>query len=185
MINRIRNCLVFASALLLLAACGSNITVTSDWDPAIDFSQFKTVYLLEDKKPISPMIDQRIRNAIADDLKAKGLAVVEDEEQADMAVGYTVSTEERSQFRTTNTGWGGYSYHHSPWSSSVSASSSRTTESKYTVGTLLIAAFKRDAKSQIWQGTASGRVRETTKPEQSEQQIREAVTEAMQSFPPQ
>ncbi|SMF24741.1 protein of unknown function [Alteromonadaceae bacterium Bs31] len=184
MISLLRKFVLFSCIAFLLAACGSNLTVTSDWDTSVDFSKFKSVLILPDDNASTPMVDQRIRKAITDDLVSKGFVIVEDEAKADVAIAYTVTTEERSQFRTTNTGVGGYSMYHSPWNASMSASSSRTTESKFTVGTLIMAAFQREGKTQVWQGTASGRVRESTSPQQSEQNIREAVTEAMVSFPP-
>jgi hypothetical protein len=176
-------------AVALLAGC-SSISVTNDWDTSIDFNQFKTFFMLTNEEPsINQLIDQRVRAAIVADLTAKGLQQVDDADQADLAFGYRVTTEDRTSFQTVYDGWGAYGYPYSrrswyrgSWDGTLATST--TSQINYTVGTLVIAAFQEDSQTLVWEGTGSGVVNPSTSPEQSTQKINEAVQRIMESFPP-
>jgi hypothetical protein len=59
--------------LFALGAC-SSISVESDWDTSVDFSQFRTFGLIDNREPtVNRLVDDRIRAAISADLHAKGL----------------------------------------------------------------------------------------------------------------
>jgi hypothetical protein len=183
--NTILHFTVLWLAVLVVAGC-SSISVTSDWDTSVDFSQFKTFVVLENEEPsINRLIEQRVRAAIVEDLTAKGLQQVDVADQADLAFAYQVTTEERTSFQTVHSGWGayGYPYSRSSWYGGTLASS-RTTQVNYTVGTLVIAAFEVDNETLVWEGSGSGVVNPSTSPEQSTQKIKEAVQSILESFPP-
>ena len=173
--------IVFAS----LAAC-SGISVTSDWDPGVDFSQFKTFAVLEETQPsINRLVDQRVRAAIVAELTAKGLRQVDTPDKADLAIGYQVTTEQHSTDHTVHSGWGtrGYrSSRHTHWRTPTGTS--RTTQVNFTVGTLVIAAFQMSDKELVWEGSASGTVNPSSGPEQREQRINDAVQRILKDFPP-
>jgi hypothetical protein len=171
-------------ALAVLTAC-SGITTTSDWDPGVDFSRFKTFALLEEAQPsVSRLVDQRVRAAIAAELGAKGLQQVERPEQADLAIGYQVTTEERTSYHTVHNGWRTNRYWTSRahWGSSVGTSTTR--QVNFTVGTLVVAAFQMGDKELVWEGSASATVDPSSGPERSEQRINEAVGRIFEDFPP-
>ena len=176
-------------AVVLFAGC-SSISVTSDWDTGIDFTQFKTFFMLAHEEPsINSLIDQRLRAAIVADLTAKGLQQVEAADQADLAFGYQVTTEDRTSYQTIQSGWGAYGYPYSrrswyrgAWDGTLATST--TTQINYTVGTLVIAAFQADKQTLVWEGTGSGVVNPSRNPEQSTQKINEAVQRILESFPP-
>ncbi|MEN8692154.1 MAG: DUF4136 domain-containing protein, partial [Desulfobacterales bacterium] len=70
--NIIIKCTAFITAIATLIAC-SGISVRSDWDTEVDFSKFKTFYVLEEERQsINPFVDQRINSAIVADLTSKG-----------------------------------------------------------------------------------------------------------------
>ena len=172
---------VFAS----LAAC-SGISVTSDWDPGVDFSKFKTFAVLEETQPsINRLVAQRIRAAIVMELTAKGLQQVDTPDKADLAIGYQVTTEERTTHHTVHSGWDGY---RSGWSGSTHwrspAGTSTTRQVNFTVGTLVIAAFRMSDKELVWEGSASGTVNPSSGPERSQQRINDAVQRVLKDFPP-
>jgi hypothetical protein len=176
-------------AVVLLAGC-SSISVTNDWDTSVDFSQFNTFVMLEDEEPaINRLIDQRIRAAIVADLSAKGLQQIDDLDKADLAFGFEVTTEERTSLQTIHSGWGasGYPFSHSSWDRSAwhgTMGTSRTTQIDYTVGTLVIAAFQVNNETLVWEGSGSSVVNPARSPEQSTQNINEAVQRILKSFPP-
>ncbi len=171
--------------VISLVAC-SSISVTSDWDTSVDFSQFTTFAILENETPtINRLIDQRIVDAIAADLVAKGLQHVDTADRADLAIGYQVTTEERTSFHTVHSGWGAYGYpsSRSSWYGGTPGSS-RTTQANYTVGTLVIPVFQMATKELVWEGSGSGVVNPSRTPEQSVKQINDAVQSILKGFPP-
>ena len=167
-----------------LAAC-SGIRVTSDWDPAVDFSQFQTFAILDEgQQARNPLNDRRIRAAIAADLSAKGFRQVDTLDKADLAIGFQITTDERTSYQTVHHGWSSAGFHRrrSHWGGSVGIST--TTQWNYTVGTLVIAVFEARDKELVWEASGSRTKNPSSSPEQSEQRINEAVREIMQDFPP-
>ncbi len=168
-----------------LAAC-SGISVTSDWDPGVDFSQFNTFAVLEETQPsINRLVDQRVRAAIVAELTSKGLRQVDVPDKADLAIGYQITTEQHTSHHTVHSGWGtrGYrSSRHTHWRTPVT--SSTTTQVNFTVGTLVIAAFQVSDKELVGEGSGSGTVNPSSGPEQSERRINDAVQRILKDFPP-
>lgn len=170
--------------IVALTAC-SGIRVTSDWDPAVDFSQFRTFAILEKgQQARNPLNDRRIRAAIAADLSAKGFRQVDTPAAADLAIGFQVTTDERTSYHTVHSGWGSAGFHRrrSHWSGTVGVST--TTQWNYTVGTLVIAVFEARDKELVWEASGSSTKNPSSNPEQNEQRINEAVREILQDFPP-
>lgn len=167
-----------------LAAC-SGIVVTNDWDPRVDFSQFQTFAVLEERgQPINRLTDQRIRAAIVGNLTSKGFRQVNTPDEADLAIGYQVTTDERTSYQTVHSGWGASGFGSSRTRWGGSGGISRTTQWNYTVGTLVIAAFEARDKELVWEASGTGIINPSSGPEQSEQRINDAVREIMQDFPP-
>ena len=173
--------IVFAS----LAAC-SGISVTSDWDPGVDFSQFKTFVVLEEtQQSVNRLVDQRIRAAIVAELTTKKLRQVDTPDKADLAIGYQITTEQQTSFHTVHNDWGTRGYRSrrtTHWG--TPAGTSTTTQVNFTVGTLVIAAFQMSDKELVWEGSASGTVNPSSGPEQREQRINDAVQRILKDFPP-
>ena len=173
-------------AIAALAAC-SSISVTTDWDPGIDFSKFKTFAVLENtEESINRLTDQRIRTALVAELTSRGLQKVDSPEMADLAIAYLVTTEQRTSFQTVHSGMGaGHGFHHNNVRFHGSLGTSRTTQHNYTVGTLIIAAYQMGNKELVWEGSASDIVNTTSRnPEQNQQHINDAVQKILKDFPP-
>jgi hypothetical protein len=95
---------------LALPGCGSGISVRSDWDPAVDFSGYHTFAVLDEAEGdgrAGPLTDQRIRAAITSTLEARGMRKISTADEADVAVGWQFTTDQRTSYRTVNTGWSG------------------------------------------------------------------------------
>ena len=187
MIQNVRNFIMKSTALFVsiaaLAAC-SSISVTSDWDTNVDFSIFETFAVLEEpKQPVNRLVDQRIRAALVAELTGKGLRQVDTPDKADLAIGYQVTTEERTTHHTVHSGWDGYrGGWNTHWRSPAGTSTTR--QVNFTVGTLVIAAFQMSDKELVWEGSASGTVNPSSGPEQREQRINDAVQRILKDFPP-
>ncbi len=172
------------ATIAVLTAC-SGIRVTSDWDPAVDFSQFQTFAILDEGgQARNRLTDQRVRAAIVADLSSKGFRHVDTPDAADLAIGFQVTTDERTSYQTVHSGWGsaGFGRRRSHWGGTVGIST--TTQWNYTVGTLVIAVFQARDKELVWEASGSRTKNPSSSPEQSEQRINEAVREIMQDFPP-
>ena len=99
--------------VVVLSGCGSGISVQTDWDPGVDFSAFNTFAVLDEATGgggLDQLTQNRIKTSITNTLQAKGMRQVDDPREADAAVGWQVTTEERSSFQTVNTGWSNYGW---------------------------------------------------------------------------
>lgn len=173
-----------------LSGCGSGISVTSDWEPGVDFTSFKTFVVLEEaggSSGIDQLTQNRIKTSITSNLQAKGMRQADSKDDADAAVGWQVTTDQRSSFQTVSTGWGGYGYGWGGWygGGMGGMSTSRTTETRYEVGTLVIAMFDTKRKEMIFTATGSKTLRtDNPSPQEAQKRIDEAVAKILEKFPP-
>jgi hypothetical protein len=173
-----------------LSGCGSGISVTSDWDPGVDFTTFNTFVVLDEASGgsgIDQLTQNRVKASIASNLQAKGMRQVDSEKDADVGVGWQLTTDQRSSFQTVNTGWGGYGWGRGGWygGSSMGMSTSRTTETRYEVGQLVIAMFDEKRQEMIFTATGSKTLSSGNQtPEQAQKNIDEAVAKILEDFPP-
>ena len=173
-----------------LSGCASGISVTNDWDPGVDFSAFSSFVVLDEAtggSGIDQLIQNRIKNSIASTLEGKGMRQVDSADDADAAVGWQVTTEQRSSFQTVTTGWGGYGYGRGGWygGRGMGMSSSRTTERRYDVGSLAIGIFDVKRDEMIFTSTGSKELSSgNLSPEESQKRIDEAVAKILEEFPP-
>ncbi len=183
--------LSIAAALVVgVAGCGPSITVTSDWDPSVDFSTYETFAVLDaagGAEGIDQFTHNRIMTAIADNLTAKGLRQVENPDNADLAAGWQLTTDQRSSYQTVSTGWGGYGRYGGGWYGGWGGgmTTSRTTETRYEVGTLVIALFDETKDQMIFTATGSKQLAAgDLTPDEAQRRIKDAVDRILRDFPP-
>ena len=80
-----------------------------------------------------------------------------------------------------HSGWVGTGYRHHPTRWGVSAGTSRTTQQRDTVGSLIISMFETDGKQLVWEGSASGTLDSSSG---REEQVNEVVQGILRDFPP-
>lgn len=178
-------------ALAFASACGG-ISVTTDWDPSFDFQAPQTFAVLDHAggQPLDRLNDQRVKNAITDVMVAKGFRQVGDTAQADIALGYQFTTEQRSTYQTVNTGWNSYGYGgYRSWyrygGASMGMSTSTTTERRYDVGSLVIAVFSTDAREMVFTSEGSKTLADSPPdPQEAQRRIHDAVEQILRDFPP-
>lgn len=171
-------------AAFLLSAC-SGISVSSDYDPAVDFTGYNTYTWLDTEgDDIDAITDSRIRNSIDAGMTARGFQ--KGGADADLAVGYQVTSAERRSYNTVNTGWGGgYGWGGYGWGGyGMGMGMSTTTEHVWEEGTLLIGMFDAGSKSLVWTGTATAALDPGRTPEERQQLIDDAVAKMLKNFPP-
>lgn len=132
------------------------MTVESDFSKDANFAGYKTFAFISDKPllmaqtaPVSPLFEGRAMNAAQDALTNKGFEFVDNRENADFVVSFTMGA--RDKIRVTNypstyrgpTAWQwGAPYH------------SEVDVRNYTEGTLAIDIFDVKDRSPVWHGWA-------------------------------
>ena len=166
-------------AAIAIAGCAS-FTYNHDFDPAVDFSKYKTYVWIEVADPATPhprgmneLIEKRIAATIDETLASKGYTKRQ-EGPADFVVNFIGTTQQKVDFNTYYTGWGYYGWH----------GGTQVEAYQYTEGTLIIDILDASTKGLSWRGTVSGTLEPTATPEQRNARIATAVAGIFQRFPP-
>lgn len=181
-----RNLLACIVATVALTACGSGIDTHSDWDPTANFRSYQTYAWVDGAytSGYGNLVDSRIQAAIEANLNAKGLRKATSGRDADLGVGFQVTTQDRTTLQTVSSGWpGGYygGYGYGGWG----GGSSTTYSQNYTDGSLIIGLFDTDSQKMVWQGVGTKTLSEGEQsPEERQKNINEAVAKIMEEFPP-
>jgi len=171
-------------ALVLALAC-STVRVTSDYDPEVDFSAYRSYAWLPRTPEAtghprldSPMVQERVHRGIDRALAAKGYQP--GGEQADFFVTYQLAVDHKLDAYTTYREYYGlYGYR---------VAIPETTVREYDEGSLIIDVMDAKRQKVVWRGVASGRLRDTSgtqDPVELQARVYEVVDEVLASFPPQ
>jgi len=174
-------CFVLTAVVLVASACSSGISVRTDFDPAANFSSYRTFAWMPlpqntDYRLNNDLVDGRIRSAIENQLQAKGyqLGPVEG---ADFKVGYHAALEGKMDVRTINSYYG---YGWEQWSTI----SPQTYVDEYTEGTLVVDVVDAKSNELVWRGSGQGEVRERADPDERTRRINNAIAKILAEFPP-
>jgi hypothetical protein len=166
--------------LLLLASCIANPVVQTDHDAAVAFGNYTRYAWREQPGTASPLVRQRIVEAIDAQLQGKGWRLVP-ETEADAVLAAHVASREKYNIRTFYDEPAWHDWH---WYGvqNVGAGRATTNVTSYTVGTLVIDIFDARTKRAIWRATAEGTVPET--PAKINASIDETIPRMFTGFPP-
>jgi len=175
-----RNLFALGALLLVTAACAP-VSVSVDFDPEEDFTQFQTFSWVPmrqqktgDYRLDSPLLDKRIREAVEMQLMARGYTQVEDR-LPDFYVAYHLAVEDKLDVYTVNRYYGDFY-----WTYSIP----ETRVHQYEQGTLVIDIADARENELVWRGIGVGVVRQHSTPEQSTEDVNAAVGEILKRFPP-
>jgi len=177
------NALVYAPVIWSAVACaGIDITVDHEADPEADFAGYETYDWMPPEsrrvniKTRDPMVEQRIRNAIESQLRAKGLRKV-DSGEPDIRIGYLLVLEDGVDSQTM------YNRSDPDWRYRTYGPETTTTRTvAYTIGTLVIDVFEVEKKALVWRGAAEGQTRQDQDAGKQEKRINEAVRMILAEF---
>jgi hypothetical protein len=185
----LRGALLAVSALLL-AACQST-PIERDYDTSRDFTQYRTWTWAEqaitytptdDPRVRSDLTSQRIRDAVGDQLDARGLRPAREELPADLRVQVNVISEEEEDQVTTSFG-GSIGYWGWGWGGGPSYTQSRSVE--YQILTLQVDLRDADDDQLVWRGSDAEQLWNASQsPAERALQIREMVTRILSGYPP-
>ncbi|RJF93955.1 DUF4136 domain-containing protein [Sphingomonas cavernae] len=167
---------------LLIAACTASpasAKVTTDADPAANFSAYKTYYWAMKPEGGSPLMQQRIVDSVNARLQAKGWTLAAD--KGDVAVAAHVSTSEKQSLDTFYTGgpMGGWGWR--GWGG-MGMGSATTTVHSYAVGTLIVDMFDARTQQAVWRGTATGTL--PSSPDKATKTLNKDLDKMFAKFPP-
>jgi hypothetical protein len=172
---------LIVAALMVLAGCGSSVSVTTDYDKEADFGKLKSFAWMDvpttavgDVKAAAErntLLDKRIKAAVNKELETKGYEM--NEASPDFVMMYHVGIDDKINV----TDWG-YGYPSPYWGGH------NVSVYQYTQGTLILDIVDPVAKQLIWRGEAQGTVDPDASPEDREYRLGNAVTKLLESFPP-
>lgn len=180
-------------AVLVLSAC-SSINAAWDYDPNVNFTQYKTYAWVVQKADsagyhLDGLMDERVKEAVNLQLSAKGMILV-DPKDADMLVNYLTKTDKKINVDTFSTNFGYHPYYgpgpYGPgsnwgWGGNMQT---QTMVREYEVGTLIIDLVDNKTAKLIWRGSAADTVRDKNTPEERVQTINQVVGSVMVNYPP-
>lgn len=171
-----------------LFGCAS-ISISSQYDPQVDFSVYKTFSWIpkpEDRKPatdLAPELRQRLRDALGAALGAKGLSKV-DSSSADIHVVYYYYLGTKPRYWVSN--WG-YSYHpwratpwgyvYDPWRNEWGPT--QVVVDTIEVGTLIIDIIDTKSNELVWRSRGRGETGTST----ADTRLMEMAKRILEGFP--
>ncbi|QTT91127.1 DUF4136 domain-containing protein [Pseudomonas chlororaphis] len=172
----------------LLSACAAN-QVNHDFDASRDFAAYRSwsfkepalQYRPDDPRIKSDLTEQRIRQAVSDQLDQRGLRPAAAGKKADLNVQTYLIVESRQQMVTTNYGggWGG------PWNGYWGAPAYNETRSvTYKVATIQIDLLDGKDGKLVWRGSDEQILSSTPNPADRSTAIRETVGRILANYPP-
>ncbi len=166
----------------MVSGC-SSVNTSYDYDTQADFSKFQTFAWMpretttggnaQQAQADNSLFDQRLKNAVNNNLDAKGYTI--DTTEPDFVIIYHTGVQDKVNV----TNWG-YTYgpYWGPWGESVDVT-------QYTEGTLILDFINYETKNILWRGTAQKALSGNVKPEDAERNLQKAVDQLLAKFPPQ
>jgi hypothetical protein len=168
--------------LCFLASC-SSVTVNYDYDPAVDFSKYKTFEYYEgdpipgDELAKHPLVQKRVKEALIKGLIDKGYEQSESGDP-DFIVAVHAGVKERMQVHQTGGYYGGW---YDPWWGPYGGT---THVSHYDEGTLVVDVVDAAEKDLIWRGLGTAIVKEYSNQEKEQKALDGYLAKILANFPP-
>ena len=166
---------IYLCLLLPLLGC-SSISVFTDHDSGVDFSDYKTFAYFKpgiDKVEISDLDKRRIMKAI--DLQMSQKSMMKSD-MPDLLVSINTTAKEKVYVNNMNFGFWGWGWN--PWMWGPN----QNTVSSSTEGVLYIDLIDAKTKQLVWQGKGKGGISEYTK--NRDERIAIFVSEILKNYPP-
>ncbi len=172
--------LVLAGVALAVASGAWAQDVKVDYDKAANFGAIKTFSLKLGTAWGNQIGEKRVMDEFTEALTAKGWKVAP-EGQADSQVVLHGATQTKRSLNTFYSGgMGGYGYR--GWGGMGGTGTATTTESEYTVGTLVVDIFDAKGKSLLWRGVAQDELSDKT--DKNIKKLGKASEKLFKDFPP-
>jgi len=175
--------LMGAATLAIVSPGCSRVAVEATADPRANFSTYTSFAFLPRggmtgppadvprrlRATLDPLYHAHVQEAVTRDLKAKGLVLAPDRDEADLLIAYRTVVGNRTDIYPPIYGGGWYGY--GAWPGYAH---------KYKEGTLVIELIDRQGDYLAWRGVGVGAMRDMRPGEE----LMAAVAEIMAQFPP-
>lgn len=172
----------------ILSSCSST-KVFSDYDPNVDFKQFKTFNFLPWNKQsdeiLSDFDKRRFQDAITYEMEKIGYQKVE--ANADLSVNIFIIIDQKtgtSAYTDYYTSGVGVGYYYGPWGYNYPGGVSAYTtihSYDYKEGTLILDLLDNTKKQLAWQGTAKKTI--DSNPKSIDEGIKKVISKLFEKFP--
>ncbi|WP_026727186.1 DUF4136 domain-containing protein [Flavobacterium denitrificans] len=171
----------------LFYSCSPTVKVTTDYDHAANFSEYKTftVYDLRAQEgQVNQLNVDRVAKAIRAEMTAKGF--VESSDNPDLKVNAVSILKNKTQV-TADTNFYGYGGMYRPygyWGGGAMMGGGTTTFNSYDYvdGSLVIDIVSTKTQKLVWQGIGNAQI--DSKPDNPEEFIAGAIKKILEGFPP-
>jgi hypothetical protein len=165
-----------AGAVLVAGMMGcSTVTVSTDFDPAADFSGYKT-FTIAPLTQFNQIVAGRVQAALTQALQGRGLQPAAS--GGDLTVGVAAKIGKQTQITSTDYGYG-YGY---GWRGGGGMSTATVRE--VPVGTLVVDLVDAKAKKLVWRGIASDTMDTEATGEKRQANLNAALVQLFASYPP-
>ena len=179
---------MLVSAVLVLASCASKPTIESDYDPTVDFSQYKTYGFFNpmgiENPNYSSIYGAIFRDAIGKEMESRGYKA---SDNPDLMINVSGRLQDKTKVTTTSDpymGGGYYGYRRGSYGAWGGYGYGTTTHvSNYTEGTVNVDIVDRGLKRMVWEGVAVGRVNEKKTNDERRASIYAGIQEMFAGYP--
>ncbi len=176
-------CTCLAMALVTTNSL-AQVSVSSDYDKDVDFTQFKTYKFTEEalNLPISDLSRGRLIEAITSEMATKGFSQTDD---PDILLDITITAEQKERTTATtnyssmNHYGAGYRYR---WGPSFTTTDINVTE--YVEGTIFLDFISSETNQLVWQGRGVGTVQENASSQKKDKRAYNGVAKILGKYPP-
>jgi hypothetical protein len=176
---------ILIAVTVIVVSCGPSLKVSSDYDKAANFGQYKTFSLYRSDslhESISQLNQDRIFNSVKNEMTKKGFQ--ETTSNPDLLINVVAILKDRVAVSST-TDYYGYGGVYRPYYWGTGMGTTSTTNynvQHYKDGSLIIDVIDAGTKKLLWQGTGN---KEIDKPAKDpDTAIPKAISSIMASFPP-
>ena len=191
----IRRVLVLVAALasLGLTACASGFKATYDSDPGHDFSAYKNFAWISENPMIvgptnrvpNPLLEPKIMAAIEEDMALKGYTKIDNPEEADFVLSFTVGSREEIKVNSYPATYAGYGYRGAwGWGAPYYGMATETQVRQYQKGMLALDVFDVKERRPVFHAVAEKSITESDR-KKLDETIQAAVDAVVAAFPPQ
>ena len=154
--------------------------VKVDYDKAANFGAIKTFSIKLGTSWGNQIGEKRVMDEFTQALTEKGWKVAPEGQADAQVVLHGASQTKRSLNTFYSGGMGGYGYR--GWGGMGGMGTATTTESEYTVGTLVADIFDKTGKSLLWRGVAQDELSDKT--DKNVKKLGKATDKLFKDFPP-
>jgi hypothetical protein len=170
-------------AVLITSHCSPSLKVTSDYDKAVNFQQYRTFVMdtVNSLRSINQLNQNRIFNAVKAEMIKKGFA---ESATPDLIIRPVVIIKDKQSI-TASTNYYGYGGYYRPyaWGGGMGTSGYTTYNvENYKEGSLIIDIAEAATKKLLWEGIGNKEIDKLSK--DREKEINAGVSAIMGSFPP-